>query len=95
MLQIPPMPTSKTVPPFDELTTVIFGQPGSGKTCFAAGCRGSLFLTTEPNQIIHARAQSIKDWQNFRDWCGVIAKARDAGGCDVTTVVVDIVWNVG
>ena len=95
MIEIPAVPEGYTVPPFDELTMLIFGIPGSGKTRFCAGCPNTLFLGTEPGQqFTKARVIPIRDWDHFRQVCLSIAQLRDQGRDDVQTVVIDIVDNL-
>lgn len=95
MLEIPKAPTEFTVPPFDELTMIIFGIPGSGKTRFTAGCKDTIFFSTEPGQeCLKARVMTIKSWDDFRQHCQAVAQAKDSGRDDISTVVIDIIDNL-
>lgn len=95
MIEIPNVPEIYTVPPFDELTMLIFGIPGSGKTRFCAGCPNTLFLGTEPGQAFtKARVLPLRNWAQFRDICHAISEGKKAGRDDISTVVIDIVDNL-
>lgn len=68
--------TEMTVPPFDELTLLLFGVAGAGKTTFAAGKnksnpqgnRATMFIATEPghkfiyNTVTRIYSDGLADW---------------------------------
>lgn len=74
---VPPPKESFTVPPFDELTLIIFGPPGSGKTKFCASCPGSLFVATEPGQeFTKTSVVDVPNWETFKALVNEIAGYR-------------------
>lgn len=95
MIEIPEVPGSFGIPPFDELTMIIFGIPGSGKTRFCAGCPDTVFISTEPGQAFtKARVLPVRDWGTFREVVHAIAEAQKAGRTDIRSVAIDIVDNL-
>lgn len=65
---IPDKPKSFPIPPFDELTILIYGSPGSGKTTFCSKAEGTLFLSTEPGtEFLEAASIPIYNWASFKE----------------------------
>jgi len=100
---IPKKPTSYPVPLFREVTMVVFGSPGSGKTTFCAGDDRTLFIGTEPGQeFTTAAVVPCYSWQTFISIIDEVkakrAKIR-AGelpleACPYVSFVIDIVDNL-
>lgn len=104
------MPANFPVPPFEELTIVGFGIPGSGKTQFMAGDTKSMFAATEPGQgFIKARVCNIRSWggneyktdpktghvtMSFKRLVHSIAEQANKKTLDISAVVIDIVDNL-
>ena len=103
---IPPKRDAITVPPFGELTKVIFGEPKSGKTTFCAGDKGAMFLATEPGQDFVQNSLLYLDddllgrlgckhhWEGFQAFVRQIYKGKHDGTLaakGVKAVVIDIV----
>lgn len=82
-----------SVPPFDELTMILFGRPGSGKSILAAGNPGAYFLSLEPGQnfIKAAKAPPITKWADFQQHVVAIHQAKKSGKLPFHTAVVDII----
>lgn len=78
----------KTGPTLDPLRLVLHGQEGVGKTTWAAGCPGALFLTAEDGggDLEYTRAV-LDTWDALRD--AVRELVRDAQG--FRTVVIDTI----
>ena len=97
-----------TVPPFEALTLLIFGQPGSGKTRFCAGDFNSIFAATEPGQdFTKARVINIVAWDgdlwevspnrvktSFKKFVHTIAEQLKSNSLDASAIVIDIVDNL-
>ena len=65
---IPDKPNSYPIPPFEELTILIYGSPGTGKTTFCSQAESTLFLATEPGtEFLEAASIPIYNWQKFLD----------------------------
>lgn len=95
MIEIPEVPGEFTIPPFDELTMLFFGIPGSGKTRFCAGAPNAIFFGTEPGQeFVKGRSFRVRDWAYFRELVETVETCIRAGRRDIGTVVVDIVDNL-
>ena len=100
MSLIPKKPQSYKVPPFDQLTLVIFGSPGSGKTWFCGGDKSTLFLSTEPGtNYTTCPTVELKDWSMFIDVIkefvdkkkAIAAGQLDPEECPYTSFTIDIV----
>lgn len=97
---IPRKPAAYTVPPFDELTILIFGVPGSGKTLFCGGASDNLFLSTEPGtNYTKCPTVPIKNWNDFMAVIqefvelkkGIAAGNVDPDACPYTSFTIDII----
>ena len=56
------------IPPFEDLTMLIFGVPGAGKSCFLGSDPNTLFIGTEPGQdFIKAPSVPVDSWEVFRN----------------------------
>lgn len=65
---IPDKPKSFPIPPFEELTVLIYGAPGTGKTTFCAGAESTLFLSTEPGtEFLEAASVPVYNWMRFKE----------------------------
>lgn len=63
---IPEKPQSYPIPPFDELTVLIYGAPGTGKTTFCSKADQTLFLSTEPGtEFLEAASVPIYNWATY------------------------------
>lgn len=92
---IPPQQTSFVIPPFDQLTMMIFAKPGAGKTRFLAGSPNTLFMATEPGQqFTKATVVDITGWAKFAGVVKELAEMKKAGKLPYTSVVIDIVDNL-
>lgn len=106
---IPAAAEVQNILPFDELTMLVFGEPGTGKTSFFAGNPSTLFLGTEPGQdFVKARIRPITDteakrlgltssWNVFQQMVRVIYKQKASGQLaekGVKGVTIDIVDNL-
>ena len=104
---VPKAKTSYPVPPFDELTMILFGKPNAGETWFATGCPNSLVLATEPGQEF-TKASVLKLYQHADPWAtlkNMLAEMKEMRGeikegkrpladCPYTSFTVDIVDNL-
>lgn len=88
-----PRPTgNRPVPPFNELTLLLFGKPGSGKTVLAASNPGAYFLSLEPGQsFVQAASVEIKKWAEFQAHVVAIHHAKEAGQLGYHTAIIDII----
>jgi hypothetical protein len=63
---IPNRPESYPIPLFDELTMLVFGQPGTGKTTFCSSAKDTLFFATEPGtEFLEAAVVKTYTWDTF------------------------------
>lgn len=82
----------KVIPPFGELTMILFGKPGSGKTVLAASNPGAYFIGLEPGQnFVDAASVEIKNWAEFQHHVAEVINAKKAGQFEYTTAVIDII----
>lgn len=87
------LPTTPTIPATDirDLTTLIYGLPGIGKTTWAAQAEGALFLATEEGQNhLSVHKVGVPDWATFCEYCNLIG----AGGHQFKTIVIDTIDNL-
>lgn len=87
------LPTTPTQPMTDirDLTTLIYGLPGIGKTTWAAQADGALFLATEEGQNhLSVHKASVPDWVTFCDYCKLIGD----GDHQFKTIVIDTIDNL-
>lgn len=83
------------VPPPEELTMMIYGSPGVGKTSLVAGRPGTLFLATEPGtEFLHASQVYLKDWHHFQGIVDEIVELKAQGVCPYRSVAIDIIDNL-
>lgn len=95
------LPKKKTEPSFDihAYNWLIYGQPGIGKSSFAAQFDEALFIPTEPGlealSVFKATdKECITSWADFIDICKEIQIAKEAGGFNFKVVVIDIIDNL-
>jgi hypothetical protein len=63
---IPKRKTERIVPPFNELTMLVYGIQGSGKTTFCNGDHNSITVATEPGaEYVDTRAIPTHSWETF------------------------------
>ena len=92
---IPERKTVDTVPPFEELSILIFGIQGSGKTTFCNGDLNSITVAAEPGaEFVQTRAVPVHKWDTFID---VLVDAQkhlkeDPEFC--SAIIIDIVDNL-
>ena len=103
LIPLPRKDDAYPVPPFDEITTIHFGIPGSGKTWFCANQPNCIVFATEPgSQFTKATVVDVPNWERFRSLVGEIAQSRKAvkegtiksKEFPYTSFVVDIVDNL-
>lgn len=93
------------VPPFNEMTKLLYGEPKIGKTFFMAGDPDNLFIATEPGHdyvktgVIHigrwdANSPGETDKPCFVDVIRDLWVQRNNGTLEYTTVTIDIVDNL-
>jgi len=86
------LPTVKTPPKEDvrDLTILLYGRPKIGKSSFASGADGAIFLATEPGlNHLDVYQTPVAKWAEFLAACAELA----AGKHDFRTVVVDTIGN--
>jgi len=98
-----------TVPPFGEITMMLFGEPKAGKTRFASGNPGAFFYSTEPGQdyitspMLYVdddvlKAKGVRyHWQVFQIFVReMYLKKKNGMLCKygINNVVIDIVDNL-
>jgi hypothetical protein len=94
-LVIPPPKTELLAPPFEELTLLIFGLPGSGKTRFCAGDKTAIFAATEPGQdFINNPVVKVRTWDTFKSLIYELANLKKASKLTHTGLVIDIIDNL-
>ena len=87
------LPTSITEPKTDirDLTTLIYGAPGIGKTTWAAQADNALFLATEEGlNHLPVHKISIPDWDTFAEAATLIGQ----GEHDFRTIIIDTIDNL-
>lgn len=100
---IPKQPTSYPIPPLRELTMIIFGAPGSGKTTFCSKDSNTLFIGTEPGQDFTTAA--VVPCYNWSTFLGIIKEIKlkrsqiinkqiPVSECPYNNFVIDIVDNL-
>lgn len=97
-----------TYPPFDELTKLVYAEPGVGKTTFCAQDPGAFFIATEPgHDFVKTGVYRAFRWgvdptgkdtrANFQDVVRALWEAKSSGKLKelgYKTAVVDIVDNL-
>ncbi len=86
------LPTEKSGPVMeaDQITVLLYGQHGIGKSSLAASAREPLMLATEPGlNHLTAYKMPIESWKQLLEVCALLAK----GGTPYKTVVLDTVDN--
>jgi len=67
MSLIPQKPEKYSIPAFTDITMLIFGAPGTGKTTFCSKCPSTLILATEPGtDFVDSGKIDIKNWATFK-----------------------------
>ncbi len=103
MSLIPKQVTSYPIPPFEELTLLLFAKPGMGKTKFASGCPGTMFIGTEPGQeFTKSAVVQCWNWTTFKQIIDEVTDKRiqiKAGKlpleeCPYTSFTIDIIDNL-
>jgi hypothetical protein len=95
MSVIPKRKTMLTVPPFEELTLLIFGKPGSGKTSFCNGDPDTITIAAEPgSEFVETRDVLTRDWVTFQKAVLEVSGLIKKDPKDVSGVVIDIVDNL-
>jgi len=86
------LPTKKTAPKQDlsDLSLLEYGLPKSGKSTWASGAEGALFLATEPGlNALDVYQVPIQSWEDLRKACAEIV----AGNHPFKTVILDTIDN--
>jgi hypothetical protein len=103
---LPTRRAKPTLPPFDEITKIIFAEPGAGKTTFCSQDNSAFFISTEPGQDwIQSANRFVKRWsaQDENDgesFCNIVRaiwaadKSGDLKKMGYKTAVIDIVDNL-
>ncbi len=84
------LPTQTTTPTvsLSNFTTLVYGKPKIGKSTFAAGFPGALFLDCEGGlQSLETFRVPIFSWMDFTTACSLIA----AGDHEFKTIVIDTI----
>jgi len=82
-------------PPFEELTMLIYGMQGCGKTTFCNGDQNSITIAAEPgSEFVETRAVPTANWDTFLDVVTEAKKGLETDPNFCTGVVVDIVDNL-
>jgi len=92
---IPPRQDTYTVPPFEDLTLMVFGRPGSGKTRFCGGDDKAIFAATEPGQeFIKSTVVPVREWPTFKKLVFELGHLKKDGKLPYSACVIDIVDNL-
>jgi hypothetical protein len=95
MSLIPPPDTKIIIPPFDELTMMVFGRVGTGKTRFCSKAPKTCFISTEPGaEFSGAPFIDCPTWHQFILIVREIYEQRKAGTLQYNSFVIDIVDNL-
>ena len=95
MAIIPEKTTVKYVPPFEDLTMLIYGVPGAGKTTFCNGDLNSITAATEPGaDFVDTRAVKVNNWDQFLDLIEEMKQGLVKDKDFSSGIVIDIVDNL-
>jgi GTPase SAR1 family protein len=76
---LPSKPESYPVPPLDELTMLVFGQPGTGKTTFCSKAKDTMFFATEPGtDFISAAVKKVYKWEDFLECLDELEELKES-----------------
>lgn len=87
------LPTEKTEPKISigDYPTLIYGDPGVGKTTLASDFPDAVFLATEPGQdALSVYRIPIRTWVEFLEACALLQKEEHG----FKTVVIDTITNL-
>ena len=83
------------IPPLDELTVLIFGTPGVGKTSLVAGRPDTMFISTEPGtSFLRVPSVQVRDWATFEAVIDELVWFKARGDLPYRSVAIDIVDNL-
>lgn len=83
------------VPPLEELTFLVFGTPGVGKTSLVAGRPDTMFISTEPGtSFLRVPSAQVRDWDTFENLVDELVHFKAAGDLPYKSVAIDIIDNL-
>lgn len=100
---IPKQPNNFPIPSFDDITMLIFGAPGTGKTTFCSSGPNSLIFATEPGaDFLNAAVVPTYNWETFKSavaeleqtYLAVKSKAMPKEAWQYDAFVIDIIDNL-
>ena len=86
------LPTEKTPPKQDlaDLTILVFGPSKFGKSTWASGAEGALFLATEPGlNSLDVYQAPVRKWEELFAACAEIAEGKHP----FKTIIIDTIDN--
>jgi hypothetical protein len=92
MSLIPERKKGHHVPRFEDLTMLIYGEQGAGKTSFFSGEDDPLICAVEPgSDFIEGRVVPVNDWETFCQLVCEVHEIKKTEPHKISSVVIDII----
>ena len=77
---------------FEDMTMLIYGEQGSGKTSFFSGEPDPLICAVEPgSDFVKGRVVNVRDWATFCHLVSAVYEVKKNDPSKISSVVIDIV----
>jgi hypothetical protein len=80
------------IPRFEDMTMLIYGEQGSGKTSFFSGEPDPLICAVEPgSDFVKGRVVNVRNWETFCELVNEVYQIKQREPHKISSVVIDIV----
>lgn len=80
------------IPRFEDMTMLVYGEQGSGKTSFFSGEPDPLICAVEPgSDFVKGRVVTIDSWQKFCELVSEVYEVKKNAPWKISSVVIDII----